>query len=205
MESAFTRITLLLGVLSLAASAHAQQAPPSEPFRKWELGGALGFRLADNDDPVIPQGFWMAEAGRYWTAHIKTSVAVTTAGQTTFSGVSSFTPLEKFTTTTTGPATVSAIVAYQFFDNVFVHPYIFGGARLATVSETIDTISTRSPYLRIGTETRSPHLEGRPIIGGGFKSYFANGRAFMRTDLLLSIDPRGESRPILQLGAGVDF
>ena len=45
----------------------------------------------------------------------------------------------------------------------------------------------------------------RPVIGGGFKSYFANGRAFMRTELLLAIGPNGTPHTILQIGSGVDF
>jgi hypothetical protein len=100
---------------------------------------------------------------------------------------------------------VSFTASYQFFENVFVHPYLTGGTRVAWISETTEERSTTSPYRIVTTSHAPDRAEARPVLGGGFKSYFDNGRVFMRTELLLVVDIHGTSRPILRIGAGVDF
>lgn len=55
------------------------------------------------------------------------------------------------------------------------------------------------------TQSGLDRLLIRPVLGGGFKSYFGNGRAFMRSELLMAVDPHGSNHVVLQIGAGVDF
>ena len=57
----------------------------------------------------------------------------------------------------------------------------------------------------VSTDTTPSRVEMRPVVGGGFKSYFGNGRVFMRTELLMSINPHQSPNAILTIGAGVDF
>jgi opacity protein-like surface antigen len=194
-------------VLALPALASAQQVDRfAEPFRKWDLGGGLGIRFGEGDDAVVPLGNWMAEGSRYWTPHFKTSIQVTTAGQASSHGYQ-YDPSGFRTTyseTTTRPAAYGLTAGYQFFDNEFVHPYLSAGVRFASAHITTRVQSNRPPYLS-STADAPDRLQVRPVIGGGFKSYFANGRAFMRTELLLSVGPNGIRHAILQIGSGVDF
>jgi hypothetical protein len=86
-----------------------------------------------------------------------------------------------------------------------MHPFVETGGVFATASTTTSTIAARPPYDTLSSETTPPRLVARPVVGGGFKSYFANGRAFMRSELLTSPDSHGSLRVILRIGAGVDF
>ena len=205
-----TRWVLLALALALPAEAIAQTTAPTaiNPFRKWDIGGGLNIRFGDNRDAVVPAGAWTADFGRYWTPHLKTSVAVMTTRQEGYGGPGAFDP-RAFTTSyrevITRPAGFGASVAYQFFDNDFVHPYVTAGARFATTSTSTDVYSTRPPYGPLLTTSTPDRLEARPVVGGGFKSYFGNGRAFMRSELAVSIAPHGSSNAILLIGAGVDF
>jgi hypothetical protein len=195
---------MALLALMLPAEAMAQSPTMSlEPLPMWDVGGTLNIRFGQEDDSVIPLGAWTAEVGRYWTPHVKTSFAIATAGQTT-SGGSTFNPsVSTYTTVVTQPAAFAATASYQFFDNEFVHPYVSAGVRFASTTTTTE-VYARSPYGLLSSAT-TRQTQVRPVAGGGFKSYFANGRAFMRSELLMSVDPRGSLHAILQIGAGVDF
>jgi hypothetical protein len=202
------RISLFLLVIALPAVAAAQAIQPAapEPFRKWDVGGGVTIRFGEYRDRVIPAGSWVAEAGRYWTPHLKASVLVMTAGQQTYGGFSyngvSATSIEYVT----APAAYGVGITYQFFDNEFVHPYLTAGARFASVNAatTISTYSARLGY-QVTTLSGPDRVEADPVVGGGFKSYFGNGRAFMRTELLFSSSPDGTRHAVLLIGSGVDF
>jgi Outer membrane protein beta-barrel domain len=209
-EAPMARVRFLLtaALLALPALASAQTAnrPPAERFRKWDLGGGLGIRFGETDDAVVPLGNWMAEGSRYWTPHFKTSLLVTTAGQTSSSGYQYDPPAFRSISsrTTTRPAAFGLTAGYQFFDNEFIHPYLSAGVRFASAHVTTTVQSSRSSYSS-STVDAPDRLQRRPIVGGGFKSYFANGRAFMRTELLVAIGPDGTPHTIFQFGSGVDF
>src|SRR5262245_45482752 len=138
-------------VLALPLNASAQQSVSAEePFRKWDIGGGVNIRFGDHDDPVVPTGAWTADFGRYWTPHLKTSIAVMTTRQDTYAtGPGAYDPrasTTSYTKTITQPPGFGASVAYQFLDNDFVHPYVTAGARLATTSTSTDVYSNRAPY-----------------------------------------------------------
>jgi hypothetical protein len=194
--------------LALPVSAAAQQVDrfPVERFRKWDIGGGLGIRFGERDDAVVPAGSWMAEGSRYWTPHFKTSIAVTTAGQSTSYGYSPD-PRAAFSTygeRRTSPSAYGFTAGYQFFDNEFVHPYVTAGARFASAHDIITVQSNKFPYESVITSTPEK-LEVRPVVGGGFKSYFDNGQAFMRSEVLIAVGPNGARNVVLQVGWGVDF
>lgn len=195
-------------VLTVPALAIAQPLDTTshDPYRKWDIGGGVGIRFGETDDAVVPAGNWIAEAGRYWTPHLKTSIAVTTAGQRVYGGYSYTSTSTTSWDSTTRPAAYGLSAAYQFLDNEFVHPYVSGGARFASSSTTtsISTYSPRGGYQYVSV-TGPDRLQARPVLGGGFKSYFGNGRAFMRTELLVTIGPNNTPHTVLQIGSGVDF
>jgi hypothetical protein len=204
---------LLVAALSVSAGTMAMAQPPvpggSQPFRKWDIGGTLAIRVGDTEDAVIPPGAWTADLGRYWTPNFKTSIGVMTARQTTYGGSGyTYDPrllTSSLTENVTRPAGFAASATYQFLDNEFVHPYVSAGARFASTSTLTQVYSTRSPYGPLGSSTTPDRLEVRPVVGGGFKSYFGNGRAFMRSELMFSVGPHRTPHAILQIGAGVDF
>ncbi len=200
------RFWLLIVVLALPATALAQQ-PGGETaglYRKWDAGGGMGIRFGAKDDVVVPLGAWSAGVSRYWTAHVKTSVDVMTAGQETYVGSSYDGRSSRYTSSVTGPAALSATAGYQFFDNAFVHPYIAGGVRVASAFERTRITSSTFPYAS-STVTKPATLAARPVLGGGFKSYFDNGRAFMKSELLMAVGPHGSAHAVLTIGAGIDF
>jgi len=198
---------LLVVTLLLPATGSAQSAgaPSPQPYRMWDAGGGVGFRFGETQDAVVSAGAWHAEVNRYWTAHLKTSIDVTTAGQTIYTGSTYDGRGYRQTSSLTGPAAFSGTLGYQFFDNVFVHPYVVGGVRMASASNTTQTWSSVPPYGVVSVQTQPSRLLARPLLGGGFKSYFGNGRAFMRSELLMAIDPHGPTHAVLQLGSGIDF
>jgi hypothetical protein len=200
------RWVLALMALSLPVEAIAQQPGPlfREPYRKWDIGGGAALRFSQQADAVVPGGAWTGEFGRYWTSHIKTSVAVTTAGQST--STSAFTA-QSWTTrrTTTVPAGLGASATWQFLDNEFVHPYVTAGARFASTSTLTKVYSNGLGYPLVLEDNSPNRIQVRGLIGGGFKSYFGDGRTFMRSELLVAIDPSGTAHAVLQLGVGVDF
>lgn len=203
-----TRWLVVAALFALPSLARAQHSDaPRQSYRPWDISGGATLRFGEHDDAVVPLGAWTAELGRYWTPHLKTSVAVTTAGQRRF--VSDVYDPRAFTSgsseSVTGPAALAVSGAYQVFDNDFVHPYVSAGARVASVSTSTRIYSTRSPYQFLNTIDTPERLQVRPTIGGGFKSYFGNGRAFMRTELLMSLAPHESQNAILLVGAGVDF
>jgi len=198
-------VLMVFTLLSAAVQTTAQPiGPASEPFRKWNVDGGVGVRFSQTDDAVIPHGNWDVEFGRYWTAHVKTSVGLMTAGQTTYSSPN-MPQVYQTTQTDTSKAAFSGTVVYQFYENAFIHPYVVAGARFAGVSQTTTIRSVIAPYPLMSVETVPRTLKARPMGGGGFKSYFDNGRAFMRSELLMAVAPRGSAYAILQIGAGVDF
>jgi hypothetical protein len=190
---------------AIAAAQPLEKAPP-ELFRRWDAGAGFTIRFGEGDDRVVPLGSWIVQAGRYWTPHLKTSIEVMTAGQSSF-GSHSYTGVSSTSTEyVTGSSAYGADLTYQFFDNEFVHPYVTAGARFASSRESvvINTYSPGQPYTSV-TMDGPNRLATRPVVGGGFKSYFANGQAFMRTELLFVIGPNDSRHAVFQIGWGVDF
>jgi hypothetical protein len=172
---------VLAVALVLPSAAMAQQPGPlREAYRPWDIGGSLAIRFGESDDAVVPQGSWLVEVGRYWTPHFRTSVAVMTARQETY-GASVYDPRTfagAYASTVTRPAAFGASAAWQFLDNEFAHPFVSAGARFASTSTTTWISPARPTSGTIFAATTADRLEVRPIVGGGFKSYFANGRVF---------------------------
>jgi hypothetical protein len=220
MRNLIVPICLSLAATVPPASVCAQDSPPShQPYRKWDASSHFGMLFGRPDDAVIRSVSWSATLGRYWTPHLKTSLSIVTAGQSTL-----WWPEPTFSDlgqSRTRPAGVSATIAYQFYENVFAHPYLAAGVQAAWVSDAILKFAPTSPQGWIATDQTPYRPEVRPIVGIGFKSYFANGRAFIQPELRGAVLPDGRgflfaavptsqpsghtARAALQIGAGFDF
>jgi hypothetical protein len=107
---------------------------------------------------------------------------------------------------------VTGVVAYQFFDNEWVHPFVMLG--VAADFERVRTYRPRvthvidprvpavfsAPEVREGPETTT---SARLLFGGGAKFYVTQ-RVFVRTDGRFGAG-EGGSHVAFRLGLGVDF
>jgi hypothetical protein len=218
MKNLVVPICLFLAAMFALPIAYAQDPMPThQPYRRWDASGHFGVLIGDQDDAVIRQAGWSVVLGRYWTPHLKTSLGVVTAGQSTLWWPEpTFSDLGQSTARAAG---VSGTIAYQFYDNVFAHPYVAAGVQTAWVSDAILKFPPESPP--IATQQTPYRTKVRPIVGVGFKSYFANGRAFIQPELRVAVVPEGRgfqfssdpalqrsvitARAALQIGAGFDF
>jgi hypothetical protein len=221
MKKLVVPICLSLAATVVPIRAFAQgPAGTHEPFRRWDASGDLGILFStQQEDAAVPRIALSAALGRYWTPHVKTSLSVVSQGQSTlwwpeptFSDLGQSTPRQ---------AGVSGTIAYQFYENVFVHPYVAAGIQMAWVSDAILKFAPTSPHGWIPTQQTSYRTEVRPIAGVGLKSYFDNGRVFIQPELRVAILREGagfdfspnptlqQSRSVphvaLQIGAGFDF
>ena len=151
------------------------------------------------NDPVTVAG--NIDAGRYLTTHLKADFGVmTTHSRRGYEYPSVYTgPAYSYSMVKVRPTTVSGAVTYQFFENVFVHPYVSAGLGFTSISEE------RTAYSFIpdrGTEatvvSRERYLQVRPFAAAGYKSYF-NERAFMKSELLFAARSAGFSHATLEV------
>jgi hypothetical protein len=89
------------------------------------------------------------------------------------------------------PRSVSASFTYQFFENVFAHPYVSAGIRVTSFSEETRT-DVYYPNQRCSTVTTSSRkfTQARPFVAAGYKTYF-NERLYMRPEVLVAFDENG--------------
>jgi hypothetical protein len=113
-----------------------------------------------------------------------------------------------FTSTSSSvkPTTFSAAFTYQFFENVFAHPYVSAGVHVTSFFEETQTYVYNPNFSTPPTRTSSSrkYTEARPFVAAGYKSYF-NSRVYMRSEILASFDEDGFSHATARLGIGFDF
>ena len=210
-----------------ASPAFGQQSgpPPRKlEFRKWDFGGSLGILGANRTSYGLSEttgtgGYnfgdqftWAAniDAGRYFTTHLKADAGLMWSSERSFYK-STYTGAGPYSTSfgTVHPLSISGAMTYQFFENVFAHPYVSVGVRVTSFDEDIQTYTSsgnvQPPYLPPTlTSTPRRYEEAEPFIAAGYKSYF-NERAYMRSDFLIAFDKNGFSHGTLRLGLGIDF
>ncbi|HYB97072.1 MAG TPA: hypothetical protein VEC39_19020 [Vicinamibacterales bacterium] len=134
------RISWVFTILLIASSAFAQQAPDHP---RWDAGVTAGPFWSNpappdsfNYDDWYFEGRYAASIGRYWTTHLKTELEVATSGEghryvmrhANVPGVPAYYPItseEYFRL-----QQVSGRMMWQFGENSWVHPYVFGGVAL---------------------------------------------------------------------------
>lgn len=190
---------------TMPVGAQQPAGPPQLP--RWEVGAGFGgFSLQSATiDTVLPAenpsrftvDDWVAfsfgaDIGYYWTTHVKVEASYTerTALETIDSEtvVLAITPRAiayPMTYQSLRMPTVSAAVVYQFRDNVFLHPYVSGGARLGWLRQHRyrDRQDPERPY-PLTVQALDEHNEGtllRPFVAAGVKGYL--GRyAFLKPE-----------------------
>jgi hypothetical protein len=153
-----------------------------------------------------------AQAGWYWTDHLKTEVqAAGTSEADAYSSTSTVVngrPIFTSAVYTFSAQHVSITQLYQFRDNQWFHPY--AGAGIDLVHEK--RARRGDPYIYFDPIARNAAipvddtrrvLTARAVADVGFKGYMSR-RAFAMADLRLSFRDRVEETR-LRFGVGVDF
>ena len=203
----------ILVLIACGTTVLAQQDVSEKvEFRKWDLGTTVGILGASKRDFGRPESYDNGpsltvnlDAGRYLTTHLKADAGLMWTNSRSYYETTTGQP--GYTIRTVRPTTLSGAITYQFFENVFAHPYLTTGVRVTTLPEHRETyLFENNNYgsRRLDTSVNQTSLEVRPFAGFGFKSYF-NERWFMRSELLFAWDSHGVSHGTGRIGFGVDF
>jgi hypothetical protein len=210
----------------LPSLALAQSPVPRHP---WDVafvaGGETGNARVPDDarysDSWSRSGVAGAVVSRLWSTHVKTELEINTTGEgrqyiqreirvpnyapTVFVGGQQFTRVRQ----------VAASVAWQFFDNDWVHPFVQLGIavdaerqRRSMFPTTIyggDPRSPNTPIVTIDARSEGPEerIYARGIVGAGVKLYVTE-RLFFRADTRATFAQRLEHLSF-RAGLGVDF
>jgi hypothetical protein len=208
---------VLFGALPAAAQDRPVTTFVPEAQRRWDAAGFIGWRGV-NKSAIAPEwnewydvATFNVSAGHYLTPHVKLDVDLSTTSEGSVYS-------QDFVTSPVAPpvviardhefhrTTLAAIVAYQFFENQWVHPFLGIGLEGIREAEQVESLITspigpRSPLLNRESRVR---YSARPVVTGGVK-WYASERAFIRTDLLTSFSTEGVESTVWRFGVGVDF
>jgi hypothetical protein len=196
------------------------------PFRLWDVAAGGGLHFEDSsaiDGHRREFGSWRGtgavgwQGGRYWTSHLKTEAGVLYAAPDDAFGAEPVVAPDGamgFLTyhVHTRMTHLNGAFTYQFFENVFAHPYVSAGARIGVGSSHLTRESYYATSYPRGVvtspipprEERRTILQARPFASAGFKSYFTE-RSFLRSELSAAFGSRGLAQLSIGLGFGVDF
>jgi hypothetical protein len=218
----------VIPIFGSAADAAAQSlGPPSR--LAWDTSVMTGLFVGhpadvapgDHFDDWYHSGTLAITAGRYLTRHLKAESEITLSreGKRYFHqivqvpGVGAVPVAGEQMVRTNG---VSANLVWQFLDNQWVHPFVFGGAaldfdrtRVRARQQFYYRGDPRVPGNQIAVSTdRTDHLgttkRARGIIGTGVKIYMSP-RAFVRTDARVGVGGDDSGHVAFRFGFGVDF
>jgi hypothetical protein len=194
----------------------AQGTAVQPEFRKWDVAATIGLfgsskRYLIRSDAYYSYPVTLAgnlDAGRYLTTHLKVDVGVTTTHSRNVYEYPTFytEPVYSYSAVKVRPTTLTSALTYQFFENVFAHPYVSAGLGLSSISEerTVYSFITTSRVNQPPVVSHERYLRVRPFVAAGYKSYFTE-RAFMKSELLFAVRSFGFSHATLRIGFGVDF
>lgn len=213
---AWLAVMFAMFIVVLSGETLIAQGIAGEPeFRRWDVAGTLGlfgssrryFVRTDSyyGDPVTVAGNF--DLGRYLTTHVKADFGVTTTHSRNVYDPGVYSDqVYSYSLVKARPTTVTGAVTYQFFENVFAHPYVSAGLALTSIYEE-RTVYSFIPPSRINQTTavsHEQHLQVSPFVAAGYKSYF-DERAFMKSELLFAARPDRFSYATLRIGFGIDF
>jgi hypothetical protein len=209
--------------VAVPVAAPAQPAPAAPALPRFDAAasiGTLGGDVTGLPGEVYQSWDWAhAPAltfGVYGTEHLKTEVELGFSGEREIYGsavlqsdrsVSRYAYFEHMVRT----RTLSVTPTYQFLHNTWVHPFLGAGVdvdwdRRRTEGE-IRTIAFTPPTTSTGVEPLPEEVVSethvRLVAAGGVKFYLTR-RAFVRTDLRLSIAD-GLEAARWRVGGGIDF
>jgi hypothetical protein len=201
-------------LLGVAPAARAQAV--AGPVSRADVSVSLGWLNADKSelDSNLGRNDWYnrslyggAGLGWYWTDHLKTEIE---GGVSTGADLLVYTPTvidgrqaTLYSTYTISTRRLGISQQYQFYRNVWFHPFVSAGLDLTWErTRRDDEVYSSQPVL---TQTFPPHTEllTRPFASAGFKAYFTP-RAFFRTDMTVAFD-KGADEALVRFGLGVDF
>jgi hypothetical protein len=209
-------------VIAVGHGAAAQETDEFPPhFPRWDVSGGLGVLWVDHHDLNPNESWWepkpqaRLQLGRYLTQHLKTELHL--------SGPSTYDLYEEelfpvaglsgggwaVTFRTVKMFTASPALTYQFFENVFAHPFVSGGADIDVGDDHRTRSASTYAFNRVSypitsVDTRRTLLRARPFFAVGSKSYL-NDRVFVRPEAHVAFSIEGASRVMLRLDIGVDF
>jgi hypothetical protein len=214
-----------VAALLLTASSAAAQVIDSRgvPYRQWDFAATVGMLTSlEAGDFLTERDDWSAtwtvegDLGRFWTTHVKTELAAVYVPPRRDFG-SEPVPTSADTVgyavyeARTRRGEVGVSVSYQFFENVFAHPYVSAGARVewTDIEKTrmgTALVSGRSPttVAIAPLNKRQGDVQTYPFAAAGFKSYF-DERSFIRSEMSTAYNGRGINQLTLRVGFGVDF
>jgi hypothetical protein len=149
---------------------------------------------------------------RHLTPHIKIDVdlSTTTVGTVFDQGTvvtSGLLPTYYYRERQFRRTVVAPALAYQFFENRWVHPFLGVGVEGVRETERVDVeiLPTRGGQPP-PADAPSPRVtySARPFLIGGVKFYVSE-RAFIRTDVQTTFASGGAESGVFRVGAGVDF
>ncbi len=215
---------LFVAILAVAGPAAAQEAPlitltaPDAP--RWDVTGQAGW-LGMDKSAVAPEwndwsdaAAFSASLGYYWTPHLKLEADVTASND---GHVSVQQPLpspgnpfpvyrygeHRFRTTSAAGGLV-----YQFFENAGFHPFVGAGVEVTRERDELSlqqqTTCARTPCTTVLPVETTVSWRARPYLTTGFKAYVSE-RAFVRSDVTVTVWRNGGDAVRWRAGIGVDF
>lgn len=209
--------TILAVVAFLATAIPGSAQPAAAPISRVDAAGALGWL---NAQKAVPDNYggnndWYNRSlygggsfGWYWTDNWKTEIEGGGSTQAELYGAEPIVidgrPASIYSTYGFSTARVAIGQQYQFFRNVWVHPFIGGGVDLTweTIERYDEVYSSQTPGRINRPDQHEFHT--RPFATFGLKAYMTR-RGFFRTDLKFVADSHGLDEVTLRFGFGVDF
>lgn len=207
-------LAAVLAVIPIAAEAQP----------RWDGAGMAGFlagRRADGDARGHHEDWFHAFQGgavfgRYLSPHLKVEIeaSATTRG-TQFRSTQIDIPGSPYpywitSEQRTSVRSLGAVVAWQFGDNEWVHPFLEAGVSADVDSTHIHTPEQffhgdprggQPPRIAEARDERSTTTRASAVVGGGAKVYFSE-RGFVRTDARVTV---ASDRQNLMFRGGVGF
>jgi hypothetical protein len=218
-----------IGATLLATTASAQASDTAVRMPAWDASGSLAihfFQASDLDGSA--DDYYDSEAlgqpgahvGRYVTPHLKVELGVRGPMQyTSYDTILVPAPLpggfaETWVDRNVRVVSFAPAITWQFFENTFTHPYVSAGVAVDLVdihrfreagTESYPLSRTTVRYDVPGIDTRKTVVKARPFFAAGSKSYFGNGRWFVRPEVEIGVAKSRIGAVSLRLGVGVDF
>ena len=210
-----TRATIVAIVLLLGGGTAARAQGVAAPVSRADASGSFGWLNADktNITPDRDGNDWYNRSayggvsfGWYWTDHLKTEIE---AGVSSAADLRVYTPAfidgrpsTIYSTYTFSTSRLGIGQQYQFYRNVWFHPFVGAGLdltweRASRTDEIYSVVPVRQQPFPTETD-----LLVRPFATLGFKAYF-NQRGFVRSDVKLHVKDEVQ-QATWKIGIGLD-
>ena len=203
-------ILLLMAFWPALAMAQSQETTVSLPTR--DASALVGWLTHRPPPAGVGADDWNhrwyggAQAGYYWTEHLKTELEVGLTNEgSTFVAVQAprpNPPLVRFERRFYRDVKLSLGQSWQFFRNQWVHPFIGGGVDLdrERLRREVEAFGDTPPQFSV-TEER--HWRAKAFAAAGAKLYFT-AKGFVRLDAHVASGRSGQHL-VFRVGVGGDF